>query len=222
MEATRIAALLDPFLPAPPSALQIAQLSAYLDLLLLWNRRINLTAVRDEESIVLRHFGESLFAASCLLPPAPIAAEQTAAGAPTPELIDLGSGAGFPGLVMKIYCPALRLTLIEAQQKKATFLREVIRQLQLSAAEVLAVRAESCAARATLVSLRAVEQFERIVAVAASLLRPPEGAAASRLALLIGELQAETARRLLPAFSWQPPINLPESNSRILLVGSPV
>lgn len=218
MEAARIAALLEPFLPAPPGGVELAQLSTYLDLLLLWNRRFNLTAVRDAESIVLRHFGESLFAGSCLLPVT--SPEPDPARAPAPELIDIGSGAGFPGLVMKVYCPALRLTLIEAQQKKATFLREVIRQLGLSGAEVQAVRAESCTMRASLVTLRAVEQFERIVPVAASLLRPPGGASPARLALLIGEAQADIAHSLLAAFDWQAPIRIPGSHSRILLVGS--
>lgn len=259
MNAARIAAGLEPFLDAPLDARQLDQLAAYLELLLHWNARMNLTAVRDPEHIVTRHMGESLFAASRLLPPpatgaaSPLGPPPFAGGEPAgdaPELIDVGSGAGFPGLPMKIYCPTLRLTLLESRQKKAAFLREVIRRLDLGGAEVQAVRAEACPARAGLVTLRAVEQFERVVPVAASLLRrpgappvaPATGAGSTvsprldirkysngqvsappppRLALLIGAAQAAAVRRLLPDFDWQPAVALPQSDSRVLLVGSP-
>ena len=68
MDTARISELLAPFLRAPLSEIQLRQLSAYLDLLLRWNQRTNLTALRDAESIVTRHFGESLFAAAQLFP----------------------------------------------------------------------------------------------------------------------------------------------------------
>ncbi len=201
-----IAALLAPFLPAPLAPAQLAALSTYLDLLLRWNQRLNLTAIRDPDEIVTRHFGESLFTAAQLLPDPKVSL----------HAVDLGSGAGFPGLPLKIYAPNLRLTLIESQHKKATFLREVIRALHLRDAEVFAARAETFSGHADLVTLRAVERFEAALPVAARLLSPPP----SRLALLIGAAQADTARHLLPAFNWSLPISFPQSNSRILLIGA--
>ena len=118
LTAKRIAELLSPYYPQP-SALLLEQMSIYLDLLLKWNARTNLTAIRDPEVIVQRHFGESLFAALHVPEPAK-------------TLLDLGSGAGFPGLPIQLAHPGLVVTLAESQNKKATFLREVIRTLGLS------------------------------------------------------------------------------------------
>ena len=101
MDAAHIAALLTPFLDGAPPP-QPAAFAAYLELLLRWNARMNLTAVRDAESIVTRHFGESLFAAARLFP-----GGQAPAGC---RLLDIGSGAGFPGLPMKLWAPSLALT----------------------------------------------------------------------------------------------------------------
>jgi 16S rRNA (guanine527-N7)-methyltransferase len=123
----KIARLLQDYYPEPTEEL-LAQLSVYLDLLLKWNARTNLTAIRDPEEIVCRHFGESLFVATHL-----------------PEcatLLDLGSGAGFPGLPIQLARPALRVTLAESQNKKASFLREAVRTLGLST-EVWADRVEN-------------------------------------------------------------------------------
>jgi 16S rRNA (guanine527-N7)-methyltransferase len=179
----------------------------YIDILIRWNARINLTAIRDPEEIVVRHFGESLFAARHVFP-------ETAAEAGL-ELIDIGSGAGFPGIPMKIWEPALRVTLIESNQKKATFLREVIRGLTLTDIHVFSSRAEEFPGRAGVVSLRAVERFEAALAVAARLV-----GRAGRLVLLIGASQVAKARELVPEFDWADSICLPQSSKRVLLVGS--
>ena len=215
-----VARLLSPFLPDPLAAEQVAALSRYLELLLRWNARINLTAVREPEQIVTRHFGESLFAASRLLEPDSRV-----------HAVDVGSGAGFPGLPLKIYAPQLRLTLIEAHNKKATFLKEAVRTLALDRVEVFAGRAEKYSQGAELVTLRAVERFESVLPVAAALLRRAggeagsgsregsAGSAAARLALLIGAAQSAAARSLLPGFAWDSPIPIPQSAARVLLVG---
>ncbi len=113
----RIASLLTDYYPDPSQEL-VSQLSVYLNLLLRWNAKTNLTAIRDPEEIVRRHFGESLFVAANL----PTCA----------TLLDLGSGAGFPGLPIQLALPALRVTLAESQNKKASFLREAVRTLGLS------------------------------------------------------------------------------------------
>jgi len=207
--------LLRPFLPQPLQVSQLAALATYLGLLLRWNARLNLTAVRETNNIVTRHMGESLFAAAYLLN----------GNGHTGRAIDLGSGAGFPGLPFKIYAPHLRVTLIESQHKKATFLREVVRVLQLTDVEVFAGRGENFGGRGQLVVLRAVEHFEQALPIAASLLDsssegPFPAPVPPRLGLLIGAAQAERARALLPQFRWEAPIAIPLSASRILLVGA--
>jgi 16S rRNA (guanine527-N7)-methyltransferase len=208
MDPARIASLLAPFL-APDSHTgdsltdqQLAQVSTYLDLLLKWNARVNLTAVRQPEEIVTRHFGEAFFAARQL--------ELSAGG-----LIDLGSGAGFPGLPMKIYAPMLSVTLIESNHKKATFLREVVRALTLMDVDVFAGRAEDFSGSAGIVTLRAVEKPQRALAAAARLVSP-----GGRLALLLGAAGASELPGLLPRFSWAQPVPLPGSSGRFLLTGS--
>jgi 16S rRNA (guanine527-N7)-methyltransferase len=214
MDAARIAELLEPFLDAELVPEQLNRISIYIDLLLHWNARINLSAVREPEQIVTRHFGESLFAASRLLP----MDEATAASPQTQDpqcVVDLGSGAGFPGIPLKIWSPQTAVTLIESNHKKATFLREVIRALTLTSTDVFPNRAETYPkASASLVALRAVERFDQILPVAQSLLAP-----AGRLALLIGESQAPIARQTLRSLVWSSPTPLPGSQSRALLVG---
>jgi 16S rRNA (guanine527-N7)-methyltransferase len=156
---SRIAALLAPYLGdanLPPNL--YAQLSIYLDLLLKWNARTNLTAIRDPESIVLRHFGESLF---CGLQIASLLR-------PSATLLDFGSGAGFPGLPIQLLLPELRVTLGESQNKKATFLREAVRRLGLPHTEVWANRVEDMPAglQFDVVTARAVDKMDDALAAA--------------------------------------------------------
>ncbi len=105
--------------------------SAYLDLLVRWNARTNLTSIRDPDEIVRRHFGESIYTATIL----------EAGVAPASTLLDFGSGAGLPGLPIQICFPELDICLAESQGKKAAFLRETIRELDLPT-EVWARRVE--------------------------------------------------------------------------------
>ncbi len=119
LQAFEIRTLLAPYYAEPPNEL-VDQLSTYLDLLVKWNARTNLTAIRDPAEIVQRHFGESLFAAQQVPPFAS-------------TLLDLGSGAGFPGLPMQLARPELHVTLAESQNKKAAFLREAVRTLGVKA-----------------------------------------------------------------------------------------
>ena len=211
MDQREISQLLQPFLGNDLSAIltesQLCQLSTYLDLLLRWNSRINLTAVRQPDAIVTRHFGESLFTGRHLFPAA-------ASGSGNTSLVDVGSGAGFPGLPLKIWSHTTQLTLIESNQKKATFLREVVRALPLQSAEVFVGRAEDFHRQVDTVTLRAVEQFERSLPVAAQIVAPN-----GRLALLIGAAQLPTARKLAANFAWQDPLPIPLSSNRVLFIG---
>jgi len=205
METARIIGCLAPFLENDAlSAEQLTHISSHLELLMKWNPRVNLTSIRSPEVIVSRHFGESLFAARKLRSLDPQAA----------SLVDFGSGAGFPGIPIKIWIPELRVTLIESRQKKATFLNEVIRTLRLQDIAVANRRGESLGTQADVVTLRAVEKFERALPIAQGLVRP-----GGKLALLIGSQQTAITRSLLPQFTWQEPDQLPLSASRILLIG---
>src|SRR5580692_2949123 len=144
--------LLTPYLQEVPATL-LPQLPTYLDLLLKWNARTNLTAIRDPEEIIRRHFGESLFAAQHI--------------GPCATLLDFGSGAGFPGLPIALVRPEIAVTLAESQNKKATFLREVVRTLGLPT-EVWSGRVESMPATRQFhtVTLRAVDNMSAAIASA--------------------------------------------------------
>jgi 16S rRNA (guanine527-N7)-methyltransferase len=228
MNTARIAELLDPFLrdtvaapgrePAVLSPAQLHSISTYIDILIRWNARINLTAIRDPEDIVTRHFGESFFAARHLFPiTAPVGT--AAPGCPAERssaalaFADIGSGAGFPGLPIKLWAPHLSLTLIESNHKKATFLREVIRALTLTDINIQIARAETIAQSFDVVTLRAVEHFEVILPTAATLVAP-----AGCLALLISSAQHVQALSSLPQLAWCNPVPVPQSRSRILLL----
>lgn len=229
MHVDRIAELLAPFLEPvgdrtpeqrEAAARLFRDISTYIDLLLRWNARINLTSVRDPEQIVTRHFGESLFAARHLfrseraaLQGRVTAEHKIAASAPAITLADLGSGAGFPGLPIKLWAPQASLTLVESNHKKAAFLREVVRALTLTDINIQNVRAESMTGTFDVVTLRAVERFDSILPVAARLVAP-----AGRLALLVGGSQLAVARAALPAFNWAAPIPIPLSRSRVLAI----
>jgi 16S rRNA (guanine527-N7)-methyltransferase len=227
MQPARIAELLQPFLqlchsetarpgeePAVLSATQLQHISTYIDILLHWNARINLTAIRNPEEIVTRHFGESLFAA-CHLFPRVSSAYSAPPAVKAFELADLGSGAGFPGIPIKLWAPDIALTLIESSHKKATFLREVVRSLTLTGIDIQNCRAEDIPGTPTfaVVTLRAVERFAEILPITERLLTPT-----GRLALLVGASQVETARATLPQLSWQDQIPVPLSRSRVLLL----
>jgi 16S rRNA (guanine527-N7)-methyltransferase len=237
MDTTRIAELLQPFLgPAEDPQLTVndlSNISTYIDLLLRWNARVNLTAIRQPEEIVTRHFGESLFAARHLFPsvartcpersrmgPSPAreadAPARPAEQSPAPtRLIDIGSGAGFPGLPIKVWATHIHLALIESNQKKATFLREVARALTLTNVNVFPGRAEDYPnPPAEVVTLRAVERFETVLPTAARLTAPH-----GRLALLISAPQLAHTYALAPGFAWLNPIGVPLSSSRIFLLG---
>lgn len=213
MQAARIAELLEPFLPEaddPQSAMDdtlLLRISTYIDILGRWNAHINLTAVRDEDEIITRHFGESFFAARHLFPRRSALAGVTAA--------DLGSGAGFPGIPIKLWAPEISMTLIESNHKKATFLREVVRALRLTDIDIQNARAEDLRQSFNLVTLRAVEHFSRVLPVAARLT-----SAGGRLALLIGSSQVDEAKSILPEISWQAPIRITASESRVILTGA--
>ena len=216
MTPDRIAELLEPFLGSedhlrPKVQELFPRILTYIDILIRWNARVNLTAIRDPEEIVTRHFGESFFAARHLFS----AASRTKTDDLPVRVADLGSGAGFPGIPIKLWAPSIALTLIESNQKKATFLREVARALILTDVTVQNARAETLpSAHYDVVTLRAVEHFSDVLPVVAHLLAP-----SGRLAFLISNAQENTARSALPGMIWQAPLIVPASRSRVLFLG---
>ncbi|MGD0893566.1 MAG: 16S rRNA (guanine(527)-N(7))-methyltransferase RsmG [Terracidiphilus sp.] len=173
----------------------------YLALLMKWNARINLTAIRDEEGILSRHFVESIVCARAL--PAGIA-----------TLLDFGSGAGFPGLPIALCRPEIRVTLAESQGKKAAFLQEAIRVLGIQS-EVYAQRAEGMAARFDCVTLRAVDRMERAVEAAAGLV-----GSGGCLAVMTTKIELERQQAAAGAgFAWPRSLSLPGGADRVVAFG---
>ena len=116
---------------------QLAQFARYRDLLLEWNQRINLTSITDPQDVLIKHFLDSLTFFSSI--PGRFKVSGTLA------LLDVGSGAGFPGLPLQIVYPTWQITLLEATGKKVRFLEAVIADLGLSQARAIQGRAEDLA-----------------------------------------------------------------------------
>lgn len=177
------------------------RLSLYLELLTRWNARLSLTSVREPEEMIHRHLVECAFAAQHL--PADVE-----------TLLDYGSGAGLPGIVIAICRPKMLVTLAEAHGKKAAFLREAVRGTGI-AADVYDGRVENLppSRRFQAVALRAVEKMETAIPEA---VRHME----KYLVLFTTEESVPGFRRLVAGLEWIEPISLPNSTQRILSIGS--
>lgn len=203
---------------ANPSNHQLDQLAQYLNLLLLWNRRVALTSLTSPREIVDVLFGESLAIAPFLDPL-------------TSRLADIGSGAGFPGLPLRILFPQLDVTLIEPALKKSVFLDEVIRRLALTGVTVSRSRVEQLDPSANTsskpanpahtdrpiydwITSRALAARPQILEFAFRSLTP-----AGHVALWVGESEAEVLRKE-PNWLWRDPVLLPNTKRRLILIGS--
>src|ERR1035441_89769 len=148
----QIIASLSPF-GVHPSMEQISKIRDYICILLKWNNLVSLTSIVDPVEIVARHFGESMYASS-LIP------------VENGRLADVGSGAGFPGLALKILYQHLQVILIESNKKKCAFLSEVVRSLGLVGVEVSPMPFEEVRAEAgfaNFVTSRAIGGFPQIL-----------------------------------------------------------
>jgi len=187
----------------------VAAIQVYISLLLQWNRSISLTTVTDPEEIVRFHFGESFFAASAV----PITSGR---------LADVGSGAGFPGLPLKMLIPALDLVLVESNAKKATFLAEVHRKLALDRVRVFRGRMEKLSAEEStgtvegfdFITARAFGQFGDLLVWASHHLTK-----LGRICLWLGEDDLAVVSKNAN-WSWDAPIRIPASKRRFILTGS--
>jgi 16S rRNA (guanine527-N7)-methyltransferase len=183
---------------------QALQIQQYTNILLAWNEKINLTSIRDPLEILNRHFCECMYAASTV----PVG---------DGRLADVGSGAGFPGLPLKIVRPELQVFLIESNIKKATFLAEVIRDLGLAGARVLVSRYEELAeevAPLDFVTSRALGEFGPFLEWAHS-----EKVTAKQVILWIGARDLPEIQKIR-TWEWREPIPVPHSLRRLLLIGT--
>jgi 16S rRNA (guanine527-N7)-methyltransferase len=190
---------------AIPSDDMCEKIRTYISILLLWNESVSLTAITDELEILRFHFGESLFALSSV-------------PALESRLADVGPGAGFPGLPLRIFNENIGLTLIEANAKKCAFLSEVVRELALPDVRVLRARFED------------VSDYDRSLdaIVARALGGYPELLSWSRAALShrgrivlwIGEREVRDLS-LNRKWLWSPPLRIPGSDRRYILCGAP-
>jgi 16S rRNA (guanine527-N7)-methyltransferase len=183
---------------------QVIAIQRYMTMLLAWNEKVNLTAIRDPVEVLYRHFCESMYAA-------------VAIPSLTGRLADAGSGAGFPGLALKIARPELQIFLIESSVKKATFLAEVVRELELTDARVLVSRYEELGeeiAPIDFVCSRALGEFVKFLGWAHS-----ERVSANQAILWVGGRDMEEIRRI-EGWSWKEPIPIPHSLQRFLLIGN--
>jgi 16S rRNA (guanine527-N7)-methyltransferase len=183
---------------------QVLQIQQYIRILLTWNEKINLTAIRDPLEILYRHFCESMYAADAV----PL---------DKGRLADVGSGAGFPGLPLKILRPDLQVFLVESNIKKVTFLAEVIRELGLTGAQVLSRRYEELGeevAPLDYVCSRALGEFPAFLEWASS-----QQIAAKQVILWIGARDLGDIEKV-GTWDWREPIPVPNSLQRLLLVGN--
>jgi 16S rRNA (guanine527-N7)-methyltransferase len=187
----------------PPLSSDLANpFGAYCVLLMGWNARTNLTAIRDEEGILRRHFVESIVCARAL--PTGIR-----------SLLDFGSGAGFPGLPIAICRPEIAVTLAESRNKKAAFLHEAIRTLGI-AVTIHSGRAEALGCSFDCVTLRAVDRMNEAVQNAIALLSP-----GGWLALLTTTEAGEEAKSIAgPDIAWTHSTILAPGTDRMLLLGN--
>jgi 16S rRNA (guanine527-N7)-methyltransferase len=203
LEPAYIKASVTPMLLHPLSEAAYGQLSRYLQLLYRWNERMNLTAVRDPAVLIKLHLAECLRAAQ-LIPEA------------VSTVLDFGSGAGLPGIPMKIARPELFVTLAESQTKKAAFLQEAVRELGFSKTTVISDRVENLPTYRSfnLVAMRAVDRMSR--ALAAARLRIKAGGCCM---VLTSEAEIDCVREALPALSWRME-RTPGTLQRVVLIGS--
>lgn len=183
---------------------QVLQIQDYIKILLSWNDKINLTAIRNPVEILYRHFCESMFAGVSV----PIERGR---------LADVGTGAGFPGLALKILRPSLQVFLVESNLKKAAFLAEVIRVLGLREAQVLVRRYEELGeeiAPLDFACARAVGNYPAFLDWAHS-----EQLGTKAVVLWIGSQELPEIRKI-SSWEWHGPIAVPNSLRRLLLVGA--
>jgi len=204
LSSTHIASLLAPYYFVKDQTV-IERIEAYIALLLEWNKKISLTRITEPVEIVKFHFGESLFAASIL---------KISDG----RLADVGSGAGFPGLPLAMAMPLLQVILIEANARRAAFLSEAVRRLDLANVMVLRSRMEDVESVRPFdfICARAIGKHANLILWSSENLTPR-----GRIVLFVGEGDIETVRKTTH-WNWAPAVRIPDSLRRFVLSGIPL
>jgi 16S rRNA (guanine527-N7)-methyltransferase len=185
------------------TAEQITQIQRYIACLIFWNQRVSLTSVANPIEILERHFAESLLAVHLI-------------AHPERRLADVGSGPGFPGLALKIALPNLQVFLIERNTKKCAFLNEVVRFLNLD--HVSVIRSDYAdispsELKLDYITARAIGDHKDLLRWAATRISPQ-----GEVILWLG---SQDSLRLTQSkgWRWDPPISIPNSQRRVILVG---
>ena len=139
---------------------KLEKLNKFYNLLIEWNKKINLTRIEKEDEVYLKHFYDSLTIAKVV----DLSEIKT--------LCDIGTGAGFPGIVLKIFYPNLKITLIDSLQKRVNYLNEIIKDLELDNIEAIHVRGEDYKGQYDVVTSRAVANIEKLLGYTMHLVSP--------------------------------------------------
>jgi 16S rRNA (guanine527-N7)-methyltransferase len=182
---------------------QVSQVQRYIAFLVFWNQRVSLTSVTDPIEILERHFAESMLAGPLI---------ERSNG----RLADVGTGAGFPGLALKILLPELQVILIERDTKKSVFLNEVVRLLNLD--QVTVIRSDYAlmppsALNFDCITFRAVGGHKSLIKWCSESI-----ALGGQVILWLGE-QDSIKISQSEAWHWEPPLPIPHSQRRVILVG---
>jgi len=130
---------------------QLNKLERFYELLIEWNKKINLTRIVEKEEVYLKHFYDSL------------TIQKVVDLSQTNTLCDVGTGAGFPGIVLKIIFPNLKITLVDSLQKRVNYLNEISKELKLNNIEAIHSRGEDFKGKYDVVVSRAVANIEKLV-----------------------------------------------------------
>ena len=186
------------------SRAQLEQVQTYLRLLLRWNERVNLTGLRDPRRIVRELFCESIYLTRITLL--------------TGKLLDIGSGAGFPGLALKVAAPHLAVVLLEPSHRKCAFLKEAVRTLQLSDVLVvdqrLADYSLSCEGLFEVATTRAVAIGNRFVRDVRSMLE-----AGGKFVVFSSRGLVGRVVHVNGGFYWAEPRPIPHTHGRMIVLG---
>ncbi|HXU49126.1 MAG TPA: 16S rRNA (guanine(527)-N(7))-methyltransferase RsmG, partial [Candidatus Binatia bacterium] len=175
----------------------------YVSTLLQWNAKISLTTITDPEQILRVHFGESFFAANV-------------SGIVNGRVADIGTGAGFPGIPIRMVRQAVQLTLVEAVAKKVAFLGEVLRKINISGVHIIRCRMEDISdAGFDLITARALGKYNDLLRWSKARLSQT-----GKIVLLLGRAEAEYLSQNAE-WVWNEPKIVPDTSARVVLIGSP-
>ena len=189
---------------------QVSKFEKYLSLLIEWNEKFNLTAITDKDQIEEKHFVDSLM----LMKYTDLKGK---------SLIDIGSGAGFPGVALAIGEPELKVTLLESNGKKVSFLKEAVKELELSNVQIIQGRAEELGTRENydIVTARAVKELNVLLEISYYLLKVGGTFFAYKASNIDNEIEnAKHAFKCLQIDGFNKiEYNLPKSKDKRVLLG---